>query len=223
MCRRCSCMAARACRGQWRGQDVTILDVYESVGAVLAGELCAEDLAQLERVAVPTVGSCPGQFSANTLAMIAETLGIAPLQAATIPAVHAERQTLARRAGERVMRILADGGPLPRELVTRKSLENACAAVAATGGSTNAVLHIPSLAHEAGIRFTADDAAVVFARTPLLADLRPGGRFLAKDLHAVGGRWGVLRRLFIRGYLHGDVPHIDGASLEAVLSDAPAP
>ncbi|HJX22739.1 MAG TPA: dihydroxy-acid dehydratase, partial [Steroidobacteraceae bacterium] len=120
--------------GQWRGQDVTILDVYEGVGAVLAGELCAEDLAQLERVAVPTVGSCPGQFSANTLAMIAETLGIAPLQAATIPAVHAERQTLARRAGERVMRILADGGPLPRDLVTRKSLENACAAVAATGG-----------------------------------------------------------------------------------------
>jgi dihydroxy-acid dehydratase len=209
--------------GQWRGQDVTILDVYEGVGAVLAGELCAEDLAQLERVAVPTVGSCPGQFSANTLAMIAETLGIAPLQAATIPAVHAERQTLARRAGERVMRILADGGPLPRDLVTRKSLENACAAVAATGGSTNAVLHIPSLAHEAGIRFTADDAAVVFARTPLLADLRPGGRFLAKDLHAVGGVRVVLRELLRRGHLHGDVPHIDGASLEAVLSDAPAP
>ena len=209
--------------GQWRGQDVTILDVYEGVGAVLAGELCAEDLAQLERVAVPTVGSCPGQFSANTLAMIAETLGIAPLQAATIPAVHAERQTLARRAGERVMRILADGGPLPRDLVTRKSLENACAAVAATGGSTNAGLHIPSLAHEAGIRFTADDAAVVFARTPLLADLRPGGRFLAKDLHAVGGVRVVLRELLRRGNLHGDVPHIDGASLEAVLADAPAP
>src|SRR3979411_2937481 len=103
-----------------------------------------------------------------------------------MPAVHAERQTLARRAGERVMRILADGGPLPRDLVTRKSLQNACAAVAAPAGATNAVLHIASLAHEAGIRFTADDAAVVFARTPLLADLRPGGRFVAKDLKKAG-------------------------------------
>lgn len=121
------------------------------------------------------------------------------------------------------MRLLADGGPLPRELVTVKSLENACAAVAATGGSTNAVLHIPALAHEAGIRFTADDAATVFVRTPLLADLRPGGRFLAKDLHAIGGVRVVLAELLRRGHLHGDVPHIDGASLDAVLAGSPAP
>jgi dihydroxy-acid dehydratase len=209
--------------GRWRGRDVTILDVYEGVGSVLAGDLCATDLAEMERVAVATVGSCPGQFSANTLAMIAETLGLAPLQTATIPAVYAERVALARHAGERVVRLLAEGGPLPRDLVTVKSLENACAAVAATGGSTNAVLHIPALAHEAGIRFTADDAAKVFARTPLLADLRPGGRFLAKDLHAIGGVRVVLGELLRRGLLHGDVPHIDGASLEAVLAGAPAP
>jgi len=209
--------------GRWRGRDVTILDVYEGVGAVLAGELCEAGLAELERVAVASVGSCPGQFSANTLAMIAETLGLAPLQTATIPAVYAERVALARHAGDRVVRLLADGGPLPRDLVTVKSLENACAAVAATGGSTNAVLHIPALAHEAGILFTADDAATVFARTPLLADLRPGGRFLAKDLHSVGGVRVVLSELLRRGYLHGDVPHIDGASIEAVLVGSPAP
>src|SRR5258708_27234120 len=152
-----------------------MLDVYESVGAVLAGELCAEDLAQLERVAVPTVGSCPGQFSANTLAMIAETLGIAPLQAATIPAVHAERQTLARRAGERVMGILADGGPLPRDLVTRQSLENACAAVSATGGSTKTVTHIPRVRPGAGVPLTAHDRGAGCRAPPRPLAVRRGG------------------------------------------------
>src|SRR6267142_2229362 len=208
--------------GRWQGRDVTVLDTYEAVGAVLAGDMKEDDLRALEHACLPTLGSCPGQFTANTMAMVAETLGLALAGSATLPAVSPERNDVAREAGQVVMNLLHDG-PLPRDLVTKKSLQNACAAVAATGGSTNAGLHIPSLAHEAGIRFTADDAAVVFARTPLRADLRPGGRFLAKDLHAVGGVRVVLRELLRRGHLHGDVPHIDGASLEAVLADAPAP
>src|SRR3546814_19078727 len=112
-----------------------------------------------------------------------------------MPSVYSERLAIAQRAGEQVMRALAHGGPLPRDLVTRASLENACAAVAATGGSTNAALHIPAIAHEAGIRFTLDDVAEVFSRTPLIADLQPGGRFLARDLHEVGGVPVVLKYL----------------------------
>src|SRR3954454_3576229 len=134
--------------GQWRGRDVTVLDTYEAVGAVLAGQMKEGELAELERVCLPTLGSCPGQFTANTMAMVGETLGLALPGTATLPAVAPERKALARAAGAAAMRILERGGPLPRELVTRKSLENACAAVAATGGSTNAGLHIPAIAHE---------------------------------------------------------------------------
>src|SRR5438270_6148298 len=181
--------------GRWRGRDVTVLDTYEAVGAGLAGEMKEAELAELERVCMPTLGSCPGQFTANTMAMVGETLGLALPGTATLPAVAPERKALARAAGAAVMRILERGGPLPRELVTRKSLENACAAVAATGGSTNAGLHIPAIAHEAGIRFSMDDFARVAKRTPLIADLKPGGRFLATDLHAVGGVYYGLKTL----------------------------
>src|SRR5213083_3330386 len=172
--------------GRWQGRDVTVLDTYEAVGAVLAGDMKEDDLRALEHVCLPTLGSCPGQFTANTMAMVAETLGLALAGSATLPAVSPERSDLARKAGQVVMDLLKDG-PLPRQLVTRKSLENACAIVAATGGATNAGLHIPAIAHEAGIRFTLDDVADVFERTPLIADLQPGGRFLAVDLHRVGG------------------------------------
>src|SRR5258708_33800572 len=116
------------------------------------------------------------------------------------------------------MRILEEGAPLPRDLVTRKSLENACAIVAATGGSTNGVLHIPAIAHEAGIQFDIDDVAAVLARVPLLADMKPGGRFLAKDLHAVGGLAPVLRELLDAGHLHGETPHIAGGTLADTLA-----
>src|SRR6185312_3166248 len=169
------------------GQDGTILDVIEGVGSVQTGTMTREALSVLERTCTPTVGSCAGQFTANTMAMVGEALGLSPLGSAMIPAVFSERFALARRAGESVMAALERGGPLPRDLVTRKSLENACAAVAATGGSTNAAMHIPAIAHEAGIAFTFDDVADVFARTPLIADMKPGGKFLAKDLHEVGG------------------------------------
>jgi len=203
--------------GQWKGRDVTVLDTYEAVGAVLAGDMKERELHQLERVCLPGLGSCPGQFTANTMAMVSETLGLALPGSATLPAVAAERAELTRSAGRVVMQLLERGGPLPRELVTKKSLENACAAVAATGGSTNAALHIPAIAHEAGIRFTLDDFGRVAKRTPLIADLKPGGRFLAKDLHAAGGVYAVLKSLLTHGSLHGDCLTLSGHTLEAAL------
>jgi dihydroxy-acid dehydratase len=199
--------------GQWRGRDVTVLDTYEAVGAVLAGHLPKEDLNELERVCLPTLGSCPGQFTANTMAMVSETLGLALPGSATLPAVSEERKRLARDAARIVLNILKNGRPLPRDLVTKKSLENAAAAVAATGGSTNAALHLPAIAHEAGIRFTLDDFARVAKRTPLIADMKPGGRFLAKDLHAVGGVSVVLKELLRRGALHGECLTLSGHAL----------
>lgn len=201
--------------GTWRGKDVTILDVYEGVGAVLANDLRREELDELERVAIPTVGACPGQFTANTMAMVAETLGFALPYTAAMPAVDPARDALCVDAGQAVMRVLRDGGPLPRDLVTRKSLENASAVVAATGGSTNAALHIPAIAHEAGIAFTIDDFSAVAQRTPLIANMKPGGRFLAKDLHAVGGIGVIVKDLLRAGFLHGDTPHIAAGTLEA--------
>ncbi|HET9735819.1 MAG TPA: dihydroxy-acid dehydratase [Burkholderiales bacterium] len=209
--------------GRWQGRDVTVLDTYEGVGAVMAGDMAQAELDQLEAVCLPTLGSCPGQFTANTMAMVSETLGLALPGSATLPAVAEGRLDAARAAGAAVMRILREGGPLPRELVTRKSIENACAAVAATGGSTNAVLHIPAIAHEAGIRFDMDDFARVARRTPLIADMKPGGRFLAKDLHAAGGVYTVLKELLRRDALHGDCLTLSGKSLAQVLAAHPAP
>jgi len=155
------------------------------------------------------------------MAMVAETLGLALPGSATMPAVAPERMAFSRGAGKTVMDILKKGGPLPRELVTRKSLENACAAVAATGGSTNAGLHIPAIAHEAGIRFSLDDLARVSKRTPYLADMKPGGKYLAKDLHEVGGVYAALKELLKRGALHGDCLTIFGTSLESELKSHP--
>ena len=207
--------------GTWRGRDVTVLDTYEAVGAVMAGDMTRAELDELEHVCLPTLGSCPGQFTANTMAMVSETLGLALPGSATMPAVAKERLAQAREAGRVTMDLLRRGGPLPRDLVTRKSLENACAAVAATGGSTNAGLHIPAIAHEAGIRFSLDDLARVSKRTPLIADMKPGGRFLAKDLHAVGGVYAVLRELLDRGALHGDCLTLFGTTLEQELMHHP--
>ena len=207
--------------GRLDGRDVTVLDTYEGVGAVLAGQMSEEHLARLEQSCLPGPGSCPGQFSANTMAMVSETLGLALPGSATLPAVDPARRALAVEAGKVVMQVLKGNGPLPRQLVTKKSVENACAAVAATGGSTNAALHIPAIAHEAGIRFTLDDFARVAKRTPLIADMKPGGRFLAKDLHAVGGVRVVLKALLAHGALHGDCLTIKGTTLEEELRMAP--
>ena len=204
--------------GRWRGRDVTVLDTYEAVGAVMAGDMPQSDLEELEQVCLPTLGSCPGQFTANTMAMVSETLGLALPGTATLPAVADGRRAAAREAGATAMRLLRDSGPLPRELVTRRSIENASAAVAATGGSTNAALHLPAIAHEAGVRFDMDDFARIAKRTPLVADMKPGGRFLAKDLHAVGGVYTVLKELLRHGVLHGDCLTLSGTTLEQALA-----
>ena len=209
--------------GRWRGKDVTILTTYEGVGSVLAGTMTEAELDELGHACAPTLGSCPGQFTANTMAMVAETLGLALPGSAMLPAAYVERLALARRAGRRAAEIVREGGPLPRDLVTRKSLENAAAAVAATGGSTNAGLHLPAIAHEAGIRFTLDDVAEVFARTPLVADLQPGGRYLAVDLHRVGGVAAVLKSLLDGGHLHGDTLTLSGATLAESLAGHAGP
>jgi dihydroxy-acid dehydratase len=199
--------------GRWGGRDATVLTAYEGVGAVLSGTMTESDLASLERACAPTVGSCPGQFTANTMAMVSEALGLTPPGSAMLPAVYSERLALARRAGRRATEILESGGPLPRDLVTRKSLENAAAVVAATGGSTNAGLHLPAIAHEAGLRFTLDDVAEVFARTPVLADLQPGGRYLAIDMFRAGGTDAVLKALLDGGHLHGDTLTLSGQTM----------
>ncbi len=208
--------------GRWRGRDLTILDSYEAVGAVLAGTMSLQDLEAVERACLPSAGACGGQFTANTMAMVSEALGLALSGSAMLPAVYAQRQAIAERAGETVMAILHHGGPLPRDLVTRRSLENAAAVVAATGGSTNAALHLPAIAHEAGIRFTLDDLAEVWARTPLIADLRPGGTYVAKDVYDIGGVPVVLRALLDGGYLHGECLTVSGQTLAEAVAAAPA-
>jgi len=207
--------------GNWRGREVTILNAYEGVGAVLTGAMSEADVEDLAHHTMPTAGACPGQFTANTMAMVSEALGIAPLGSSMVPAVYEERLAIARAAGRLVMEILERGGPLPRELITRESLENASAVVAATGGSTNAGLHLPAIAHEAGIKFTLDDVAAVFDRTPLIADLQPGGKYLAKHVYDIGGAPVVLKELLKGGYLHGDCPTVTGRTLAEELAQAP--
>lgn len=213
--------AGSALPGSFKGRPVTILDAHEAIGGVLAGTVSEEDLNAIEHVCLPTAGACAGQYTANTMAMVSEALGIAPLGSSMVPAVYAERTALARRCGRIAMQLLQNGGPLPRDLITRKSLENAAALVAATGGSTNLGLHLPAIGHEAGITFTLDDIAEVFARTPLMADLQPGGRFVARDVFEIGGTPVILKTLLQGGYLHGDVLTLDGTPLAQALNDAP--
>jgi dihydroxy-acid dehydratase len=208
--------------GRFQDRDVTVLDAYEGVGAVQTGTMRAADLDVLERACKPSIGACAGQFTANTMAMVAEVLGLTVPNAAMVPGVYSQRLAIARRAGEIVMQILARGGPLPRALVTREALENASAIVAATGGSTNAALHIPAIAHEAGLRFTVDDVAEVFARTPLIGDLRPGGKYLAKDVYELGGVSVIIRALLESRHLH-DTMTVTGRTLSAEHGTAPSP
>jgi dihydroxy-acid dehydratase len=212
-----------ALTGSWHGQKVSVLNTYEAVGAVMAGAMKQSELDELERAALPTIGSCPGQFTANTMAMVSEVLGLAPPGSAMMPAVFEERRVIAERAGKLVMDLLARGGPLPRDLVTRKSLENACAVVAATGGSTNAALHLPAIAHEAGISFTLDDVAGTFERTPLIGNLRPGGQYHAEDVHRAGGVPMIVKTLLAGGFLHSDTLTVTGETLAQVSAAAPAP
>ncbi len=209
--------------GQYKGKVISILDTYEGAGAVMTGDLSQAELDEMEQVAMPTIGACPGQFTANTMGMVSEVLGIAPLGSALIPAVYAERAALGRTAGRLVMEVLEKGGPLPRDLVTRKSLENACAIVAATGGSTNAGMHICAIANEAGIPFTMDDVGEVFERTPLIGNLRPGGQYYALDVHRLGGVPMIVKELIASGHMHGDTLTLTGETLAEAVKNAPIP
>ncbi|MDB5818248.1 MAG: dihydroxy-acid dehydratase [Rhizobacter sp.] len=209
--------------GRSGGRDVNIIDAYEMVGQVIAGNATDAELEDMSRVCVPTSGACAGQYTANTMGMLSETIGLALLGSSMVPAVFSARAPLARRAGKVLMQAVLGHGPLPRDIVTKKSLENAAAIVAATGGSTNAPLHIPAIANEAGIRFTMDDVAAVLARTPLIADLKPGGRFLARDVYYAGGAPLILKALLDGGYLHGDCITITGRTLAEELASVGAP
>jgi dihydroxy-acid dehydratase len=209
--------------GRLDGRDVNIVDTYEMIGKVLAGDAGQAELEEMARACLPTAGACAGQYTANTMAMVGEALGLSLLGSSMLPAVFAARAPLARRAGKVLMTAVMADGPLPRDLVTRKSLQNACAVVAATGGSTNAPLHIPAIAHEAEIRFDLDDVAEVLARTPLIADLKPGGRFLARDVFYAGGAPAILRSLLDGGHLHGDCLTVTGQTMAEALADAAAP
>jgi len=209
--------------GQVKGEEKTILDANEVVGQLEKGTISRDEFIAMEKQCLPTAGSCPGQFTANTMGMVGEALGLSPLGSSTMPSVYSEKLALARQTGEAVMGFLDQGGPLPRDLVTRASLENACACVAATGGSTNAVLHIPAIAHEAGIDFDIDAVAEVFKRTPHIADMQPGGRFLAKHLHEVGGVPVVLKALIDAGFVDGEALAFGGIPLREALADTPAP
>jgi len=206
--------------GRWHDRDVTILDVFEAIGANAAGEMSEEDLRELEGVASPGAGACGGQFTANTMACAFEALGISPGGSAMVPAEDDEKDTVAERIGELVMRVLSED-LRPSRVITRESLENAIACVCASGGSTNGVLHLLALAHEAGIELSIDDFERISRATPLLADLKPGGRFVATDLYRAGGVPLVLSRLAEAGTLHADAITVSGRTIgeEAALAE----
>jgi len=208
--------------GHWQGRDTNVAETYETIGKVLADEATEDTLRALAHACLPTAGACAGQFTANTMGMVSEAIGLAPIGSSMVPAVYSERAPLMRRAAAALMRAVMGDAPKPRDIVTRAALENACAVVSATGGSTNTALHLPALAHEAGIRFTLADVARVFARTPLIADLQPGGRYLARDLHHVGGAGVVLRVLLDAGFIDGTTLTFTGRTLAEELAHVPA-
>jgi dihydroxy-acid dehydratase len=198
--------------GRFKGRDVTVVDVFEGVGQHAAGNMSDEDLHELECVACPSAGSCGGQFTANTMACVSEAIGLALPGSAGAPAPYESRDEYAKASGEAVMALL-EQNVRPRDIVTREALENAAKVVAATGGSTNAGLHLPAMAHEAGIDFQLDDVARIFKETPYIADLKPGGRYVAKDLFDVGGVPIVIKTLLDEGLLVGDCLTVTGKTL----------
>jgi dihydroxy-acid dehydratase len=209
--------------GKFQGRTLTVLDSYEAVGSFMTGEIDEATLEGIERNCLPTIGACAGQFTANTMGMVSEAMGLTMPNVSMVPGVYAERAQIARQAGRLVMEMLQRGGPLPREIVTRKSLENGAAIVAATGGSTNAALHLPAMANEAGISFSIDDVGEVFARTPLIGNLRPGGKYTAKDVYDVGGTAVVIRALIESGHIDGSCLTITGKTIAQEYGGANAP
>jgi dihydroxy-acid dehydratase len=198
--------------GRFEGRDVTIQDVFEAVGAHAAGRMSDAELCEVEDRACPGAGACGGQFTANTMATACEFLGLAPMGSGDVPATDPDKPGVAERVGTLVMDVLKRG-VRPSQIVTRDSLENAIASVATTGGSTNAVLHLMAIAREAGVPLNLEDFDRISARTPLLADLKPGGQFVAVDLHRAGGTRVVASRLKEAGALHADAITVSGRTI----------
>jgi dihydroxy-acid dehydratase len=202
--------------GRFNGKDVTVVDVFEGVGKYSSGKMSASALRKLELKACPSAGACGGQFTANTMACVSEAIGLALPYSAGTPAPYEQRDKYALQSGRAVMNLLAKN-IRPRDIVTRKSLENAATIVAATGGSTNAALHLPALANEIGVKFDLMDVAKIFKKTPYLADLKPGGKYVAKDMWKAGGVPMLLKTLLDGGYIHGNCMTVTGKTMRENL------
>ena len=204
--------------GKFKGKDVTVVDVYEAVGMHEAGKMSDEDLRELELVACPSAGACGGQFTANTMACVSEAIGLALPYSSGTPAPYEDRDKYALESGKQVMNLLKEK-IRPRDIVTIESLKNAAVIVAATGGSTNAALHLPAIANECGIKFDIMDVAEIFKKTPYLADLKPGGKYVAKDMFEAGGVPMLLKTLLDGGFINGDCLTVTGKSMAENLKD----
>ena len=208
--------------GNFKGRDVTVQDVFEAVGAHSAGQMSDEDLHLMECVACPSAGSCGGQFTANTMACVSEAMGIAMPASAGAPAPYESRDAYAEASGEAVMNLL-EKKIRPRDIVTREALINAARIVACSGGSTNGALHLPAIANEAGIDFDLFDVADIFKDTPYIADLKPGGKYVAKDMYEVGGVPVLMKALLDGGYLNGDCMTVTGKTIGENLESVEFP
>ncbi|HQT67420.1 MAG: dihydroxy-acid dehydratase [Rhodospirillales bacterium 20-60-12] len=208
--------------GRFKGRDVTVVDVFEAVGQYAAGNMSAEDLHELETVACPSAGACGGQFTANTMATVSEAIGLALPGSAGSPAPYEERDRWAVESGRAVMNLI-EQRIRPRDICTYEAFVNAAIVVGATGGSTNAGLHLPAMAHEAGIKFTLDDVAAIMRRTPYIADLKPGGKYVALDVHNIGGIPVILKALLDAGLLNGNCLTVTGKTMAENLRDVVFP
>ncbi|MDC3193805.1 dihydroxy-acid dehydratase [Alphaproteobacteria bacterium] len=208
--------------GRFKDKDVTVQDVFEAVGAHAAGNMSDEDLHELECVACPSAGSCGGQFTANTMACVSEAIGLAIPGSAGAPAPYESRDEYAYHSG-RIVMDLVRANLRPRDILTRKAFENAATVVAASGGSTNAGLHLPALASECGIDFDLHDVAEIFKKTPYIADLKPGGRYVARDMFEIGGVPVLMKTLLNGGFLHGDCITVTGKTIAENLADVTFP
>jgi dihydroxy-acid dehydratase len=195
-----------------RGKDMILMDVFEAVGKVTNEEMSQDELLEMERAACPTAGACSGQSTASTMAAVSEVMGLALPETAFMPAIWQQRSVLARHTGEAVLRLIREG-ITPRNIATLKAFENAATYVAATGGSTNSALHLPAMAHEAGIDFDLHDIGRIARRTPHIANLRPGGKYIAKDVFRAGGAPAIIKLLLDAGLLHGDCLTVTGKTL----------
>ena len=198
--------------GTFKGREITVQDVFEAVGQHSVGDMSDEDLETIEQVACPSAGSCGAQFTANTMATVAEAIGLALPYSCGAPAPYEIRDKFSYAAGAMIMELIARN-IRPRDIVTRKALENAAAVVSASGGSTNAALHLPAIAHECGIKFDLFDVAEIFEKTPYIADLKPGGKYIAKDMFEAGGIPLLMKTMLDHGYLHGDCMTVTGRTI----------